>query len=106
MKQQMHSKIGCDGLPHFFATVNTADSHNPIAQVLAGRDIDLDKIFDALDGSKEPSIGAKTLAENPVAGAEFFHLMITKFFDVILGAKKASKIGILGKVKGWYAAVE
>ncbi|KAJ7342653.1 hypothetical protein DFH08DRAFT_637005, partial [Mycena albidolilacea] len=30
MKQQMHSKIVCDGLPHFFATVNPADSHNPI----------------------------------------------------------------------------
>ncbi|KAJ7672992.1 hypothetical protein DFH06DRAFT_1358605, partial [Mycena polygramma] len=28
------------------------------------------------------------------------------FFDIILGAKRASKIGILGKVKGWYAAVE
>ncbi|KAJ6573563.1 hypothetical protein DFH09DRAFT_916075, partial [Mycena vulgaris] len=34
MKQQMHSKIICEGLPHIFATVNPADSHNPIAQVL------------------------------------------------------------------------
>ncbi|KAJ7752499.1 hypothetical protein DFH07DRAFT_745049, partial [Mycena maculata] len=32
--------------------------------------------------------------------------MITNFFDIILGAKRASKIGILGKVKGWYAVVE
>jgi hypothetical protein len=90
MKQQMHSKVICDSLPHFFATVNPVDSHNPIAQVLAGRDIDLDKIFHALDGmNKELSIRAKTLAENPVAGAEFFHLMITKFFEIILGAKRA-----------------
>ncbi|KAJ6529959.1 hypothetical protein DFH09DRAFT_934508 [Mycena vulgaris] len=28
------------------------------------------------------------------------------FLDIILGAKRASKIGILGKVKGWYAVVE
>ncbi|KAJ6597604.1 hypothetical protein DFH09DRAFT_903956, partial [Mycena vulgaris] len=32
--------------------------------------------------------------------------MITKFLDIILGAKRASKVGILGKVKGWYAVVE
>ncbi|KAJ7101474.1 hypothetical protein B0H15DRAFT_769482, partial [Mycena belliarum] len=32
--------------------------------------------------------------------------MITKFLDIILGAKRVSKIGILGKVKGWYAVVE
>ncbi|KAJ6555381.1 hypothetical protein DFH09DRAFT_923841, partial [Mycena vulgaris] len=32
--------------------------------------------------------------------------MITKFLDIILGAKRASKIGILGKIKGWYAVVE
>ncbi|KAJ7601838.1 hypothetical protein B0H17DRAFT_884572, partial [Mycena rosella] len=107
MKQQMHSKVICDGLPHFFATVDPANSHNPIAQVLAGREVDLDKFFHAMDGVKnEPGIRAKAMAENPVAGAEFFHLMITKFFDILLGAKRASKIGILGKVKGWYAVVE
>ncbi|KAJ7704059.1 hypothetical protein B0H17DRAFT_902719, partial [Mycena rosella] len=107
MKQQVRSRMICEGLPHFFATVNPADSHNPIAQVFAGRDIDLDKIFHALDNSsKEPSTRAKAVAENPVAGAQFFHLMVTKFFDIILGAKRPSKIGILGKVKGWYAVVE
>ncbi|KAJ7318467.1 hypothetical protein DFH08DRAFT_641858, partial [Mycena albidolilacea] len=107
MKQQIHSKIICEGLPHFFATVNPADSHNPIAQVLAGREVDLDKLFDAMDDvNEEPSVRAKTMAENQVAGAEFFHLTITKFFDIILDAKRASKIGILGKVKGWYAVVE
>ncbi|KAL0061500.1 hypothetical protein AAF712_011643 [Marasmius tenuissimus] len=64
MQQQIRSKIMCDGLPHFFATVNPADSHNPIAQVLAGRDIDLDTIFHALeeDVKKEGSTRAKVLA--------------------------------------------
>ncbi|KAJ7092460.1 hypothetical protein B0H15DRAFT_763978, partial [Mycena belliarum] len=107
MKQEVKSKIICDGLPHFFGTVNPADSHNPIAQVLAGRDVDLNTIFDALDSNqKEGGTRARIIAENPVAGAQFFHLMITKFLDIILGAKRASKIGILGKVKGWYAVVE
>ncbi|KAJ7156569.1 hypothetical protein C8R43DRAFT_817908, partial [Mycena crocata] len=82
MKHEIHSRMICEGLPHFFTTMNPADSHNPIAQVLAGRGIDLDKIFHAIgDAKKEPSIRAKTVAENPVAGAEFFHLMITKFFE-------------------------
>jgi hypothetical protein len=46
------------------------------------------------------------LANNPVAGAQFFDLMVTKFFDIILGTKCVTKIGILGKVKRWYAVVE
>jgi hypothetical protein len=103
MKQQLHAKIVCDGLPHLFATVNPADSHNPIAQVFARRDIDLDQIFNAIGpGDKKSSTRAKTLAENPVAGAQFFHLMITKFFEIILETNRGSKIGLFGKVKGWY----
>ncbi|KAJ7776497.1 hypothetical protein DFH07DRAFT_766694 [Mycena maculata] len=82
--------------------VNPAYSHNPIAQ-LAGQDNDLDKLFDALDDPrKEPSIRAKTSAENPVSGAEFFHLMVTKFFDIILGANGLQKLVF----SGWYAVVE
>jgi hypothetical protein len=49
---------------------------------------------------REREVLARVVAENPVAGAQFFHLMITKFLDIILGAKRASKIGVLGKVKG------
>jgi hypothetical protein len=55
---------------------------------------------------REGSIRAGVVAKNPVAGAQFFDLMITKFLDIILGAKRASKIGILGKVNSWYAVVE
>jgi hypothetical protein len=107
MKQQIRGKIMCDGLPHFFATVNPADSLNPIAQVLAGREIDLDTIFHAMDeDEKELSIRAGVLADNPVAGAEFFHLMVMKFFDILLGVKRVTKVGVLGKTKGWYAVVE
>lgn len=107
MRQQIRSKIVCHGLPHFFATVNPADAHNPIAQILAGRDIDADKIFDALDSTdKEAATCASVLANNPVAGAQFFDLMVTKFFDIILGTKRVTKIDVLGEVKGWYAVVE
>ncbi|KAJ7310997.1 hypothetical protein DFH08DRAFT_666077, partial [Mycena albidolilacea] len=107
MKQECKSKIICDGLPHVFATVNLADAHNPVAQVLAGRDINLDQIFDCLGrADQEGGARAKALAENPVAGAEFFHLIITKFFEIILGTERASKIGVLGEVLGWYAVVE
>jgi hypothetical protein len=107
MKQQAKSKVMCDGLPHVFATINPADAHNPIAQLLAGRDIDLNKIIDCLDkADKEGTARANLLAINPVAGAQFFHLMITKFLEIILGTKRASKIGVLGKVVGWYAVVE
>ncbi|KAJ7441988.1 hypothetical protein FB451DRAFT_949401, partial [Mycena latifolia] len=107
MKEKCRAKIICDSLPHFFATVNPAESHNPIAQFLAGREINLDQMFDMLGrADKEGGTRAKLLAENPVARAPFFHLIITRFFEIILGAKRASKIGILGKIQGWFAVVE
>jgi hypothetical protein len=107
MKDQVRGKIVCDGLPHFFATVNPADAHNPIAQVQAGRGINLDSVFHALDSdNEEAKTRARVIADNPVAGAEFFHLIITKFFDILLGAARGTKIGVLGKVQGWYAVVE
>jgi hypothetical protein len=107
MRNQIRSKIICDGLPHFFATVNPADAHNPIAQLQAGREVDLDSIFHALDtDDSEAKTRARIIAENPVAGAEFFHLIITKFFGILLGAERVTKIGVLGKTQGWYAVVE
>ncbi|KAF8180994.1 hypothetical protein K438DRAFT_1508281, partial [Mycena galopus ATCC 62051] len=111
MKQEAKSKVICDGLPHFFATVNLADSHKPVAQVLApmnlaGRDIDLDRMFHALDTGKEGGTLARMLANNPVARAQFFDLMVSKFFEIVLGTKRESKIGVLGEVAGWYAVDE
>ncbi|KAJ7326465.1 hypothetical protein DFH08DRAFT_630583, partial [Mycena albidolilacea] len=40
-RQEMFSISNSEGIPHLFVTINTADSKNPIAQVLAGQDIDL-----------------------------------------------------------------
>lgn len=87
MRQEMFSIVNTDGLPHLFLTLNPSDTNSPIAQVLAGRDIDLDKFFDELKPGAENLERAKFLSLNPVAGAEFFHESVTNLIEILLGTK-------------------
>ncbi|KAJ7347070.1 hypothetical protein DFH08DRAFT_701004 [Mycena albidolilacea] len=89
-QQEMFSVSNCEGLPHVFMTLNTADTKNLIAQVLAGRDIDLDKLFHDMKPNAESSERAQFIALNPVAGAEFFHLSVWVLIEILLASGKTS----------------
>nr|GAT47507.1 ATP-dependent DNA helicase [Mycena chlorophos] len=106
MCQEMFSIVNCEGLPHVFFTLNPADVCNPVAQVLAGRDIDLNKIFDDLAPGAERTIRATTMAENPVASAKFFHLSVKCLLDILFGTRRENGIGVFGKVGAYYGVVE
>nr|GAT48229.1 ATP-dependent DNA helicase [Mycena chlorophos] len=106
MRKELFSIVNCEGLPHVFFTLNPADSCNPIAQVLAGRNIDLDKFFHDLSPGAERDIRAKTLAQNPVAGAEFFHLSVTALLNILFGTDRPSRIGVFGEIGAYYGVVE
>ena len=45
MREEIRAIMRTRGLPHLFITINPADFFNPIAQVIAGRNVDLDKFF-------------------------------------------------------------
>ncbi|KAJ7086380.1 hypothetical protein B0H15DRAFT_781967 [Mycena belliarum] len=49
---------------------------------------------------------ARLLAANPIAGAEFFKLIVDQFIDIFLGFERACKRGVFGRVKHYYAVVE
>jgi hypothetical protein len=66
--------------PSIWLTINPADTQDPIAQVLTGRDIDLD-CFDALD--EPPSSIA--IASDPFVSAAFFHLIVSAVLQCLLG---------------------
>ena len=68
--------------PSIWLTINPNDTQDPVAQVLCGRDIDLDTFSRDVEG---PS--ATAVAANPFASAAFFHLIINAVLETLLGIK-------------------
>ncbi|KAF7328015.1 ATP-dependent DNA helicase [Mycena kentingensis (nom. inval.)] len=69
--------------PSLWATINPADTADPIAQVLAGADIDLDR-FVATAGP-DSATRSRRIAADPFAAAEFFHYAVTVILEEIFG---------------------
>jgi hypothetical protein len=96
--------------PSIWATINLADTQDPIAQVLAGADIDLDK-FIATAGpiGRERAIN---IASDPFAAAEFFHVVIKILLEEAFGINKSARgmfrrqKGVFGVVNGYVGTVE
>lgn len=106
MQEEMFSIVHTHGLPHLFLTLNPSDTNNPIAQVLAGQDIDLDKLFDELSPGAEKLERGKTVAANPVAGVLFFNKTVNMLLDTLLGTTRSNKRGIFGELSAYYGVVE
>ncbi|THU95723.1 hypothetical protein K435DRAFT_609067, partial [Dendrothele bispora CBS 962.96] len=106
MQEQIRAITRSSGTPSLFFTLNPADGHNPIASFLAGKDIDLDALFDKPDSRFTSMDRLRTLAENPVAGAQFFHLMVDELIGKFLGLNRPGKRGVFGRVKFYYGVVE
>ncbi|THV00242.1 hypothetical protein K435DRAFT_567266, partial [Dendrothele bispora CBS 962.96] len=102
MQEQIRAITRSSGTPSLFFTLNPADGHNPIASFLAGKDIDLDALFDKPDSRFTSMDRLRTLAENPVAGAQFFHLMVDELIGKFLGLNRPGKRGVFGRVKFYY----
>jgi hypothetical protein len=98
--------------PVLWITLNPADVHDPVAQVLAGADIDLDR-FDRLAGPNT-NLRAKNIAEDPYAAAKFFRVTILAVLETLFGIRVPERHngrikredGILGQVAGYIGAVE
>jgi hypothetical protein len=76
MREEMRALTRDSGTPSLFFTLNPADTYNPLCSFLAGKDIDLNALFDKPDSRFTTFDRARTLADNPTAGAEFFKLMV------------------------------
>nr|GAT46003.1 predicted protein [Mycena chlorophos] len=96
--------------PSVWATINLSDTGDPIAQVLAGEEIDLDH-FVAMAGPMS-NARAKNIARDPFAAAEFFHttirIVLEEMFGIHINARGGidRKEGILGVVNGYVGTVE
>ena len=96
--------------PSLWVTINPADTQDPIAQVLAGADIDLDNFCKTAgpDGKDR----AMNMASDPYAAAKYFHFFIETIFEVLFGITRRGngtltrKEGIFGTIKSYVGTVE
>jgi len=95
--------------PSLWITINPCDLHDPIAQVFAGENINLDDLQEKPGPSKEKR--AENMALDPYAAAKFFHFLIRTILTTLFGAEATtqqihSHIGIFGEVIGYFGLVE
>ena len=96
--------------PSLWVTINPADTQDPIAQVLAGADIDLDEFCNT--AGPDSNDRATNMASDPYASANFFHFMIETIINCLFGISKkrngmfVRKDGIFGTIKSYVGTVE
>ncbi|KAF9014638.1 hypothetical protein BDZ89DRAFT_885322, partial [Hymenopellis radicata] len=85
MRNEIRALCRDSGTPSIFFTLNPADTYNPLCSFLSGHDIDLDTLFDKPDSTFSAFDRGRHLAANPVAGAQFFQLMVDQLLNTFLG---------------------
>jgi hypothetical protein len=108
MRHEIRAMVALHGAPSFFITINPPHVYNPVLKLLAGQEIDLDKLLpDQIPQYHEQSI---LIAKDPTLAAHFFHIYMQSFFNAILQYDLQSPGSIapnvLGMTKGYYGTVE
>jgi hypothetical protein len=112
IRRQVWSTVVLRGPPSLWITINPSDTNDPIAQVLAGEDIDLDDFH--ADSGPNAETRSYIIASDPHAASEFFHLIINAVLEDLFGIRgrtgKKTKIsrkeGIFGRVASYIGTVE
>ena len=90
-------------------TINPIDLHDPVAQVFAGEDIDMDK-FEATAGP-DAFRRARNVAKDAFAATRFFNYIIHTTLETLFGIHVTrdrvwSEMGVLGCLSGYFGVVE
>lgn len=99
MRNEMWSLTAYKGAPSWFITFSPADNKHPICLYYADHRIEF-----------KPSIldvdyRFRLIANNPVAGARFFDMMVRMFIKHVLGVG-TNHPGLYGETSAYYGAVE
>ena len=109
LRSQLWSTSTVLGPPSLWITINPSDLHDPIAQIFAGEEIDMDRFMATLGPDKAGR--AKNIADDPYAAAKFFHFMITTILETLFQVKVTpgqvkSGMGVFGRVAVYFGTVE
>jgi hypothetical protein len=87
------------GAPSWFITFSPADNRHPICLYFADTSEKFSPVIRA------PDECYRLIANNPVAGARFFHFMVENFIQHVLGVGERHP-GLYGKTSAYYGTVE
>ena len=109
LRSQIWSTSTILGPPSLWITINPSDLHNPIAQVFASEDIDMDNFVTTLGPDRAKR--AKNIADDPYAASKFFHFMISTILETLFQIKVTpaqvkTGIGVFGQVTAYFGTVE
>lgn len=109
LRSQIWATSVAKGPPSLWITINPNDLHDPIAQIFAGEEIDLDRFVRTARPDKHQR--ASNIAADPYAAARFFHFMVRTILTTLFGVeatpfKVNSRKGVLGKVSAYFGTVE
>ncbi|KAF8120374.1 hypothetical protein EV363DRAFT_1190782, partial [Boletus edulis] len=95
--------------PSLWITINPCDIHDPILQVLAGEQIDMDK-FDTMLGP-DSARRAFNVTHDPYAAAKFFFFSIDAIMQHLFGINTTkyqvhTQMGLLGHISAYFGVVE
>lgn len=99
MRNEVWSLMAYKGAPSWYITLTPADSRHPICLYYADENIEFKPTIRTDDDRY------RLIANNPVAGARFFHLMVTLFIKHVLGVD-TDHAGLYGETSAYYGTVE
>ncbi|KAI0040683.1 hypothetical protein FA95DRAFT_1472663, partial [Auriscalpium vulgare] len=99
MRSEIWSLVSYLGAPSWFITFAPSDVNHPIALYYAGHPSAVFPTF------YEQDERVRLIANNPVAGAKFFKLMVDMFVKHVLGVG-SKHAGLYGDTAGYYGTVE
>jgi len=100
MRNEIWSTISYLGAPSWFITFVPADNKNPICFYMADTQLEFKP-----DLKRTHSEIYRLIANNPVAGARFFHLAVQLFIKHVLGVG-SDHHGLFGRTESYYGTVE
>ncbi|KAE8232547.1 hypothetical protein CF326_g2420 [Tilletia indica] len=108
-RSDIRAMIGHFGIFQLFLTINPSATHSPVFHIFYGdRSIKLDTSRPDLPTSKERAI---RVADDPVAGSDYFHFHLSALLQYLLGWDIRNKRsfqdgGLFGKMAGFYLVKE
>jgi len=89
--------------------INPTDIHDPIVQIFAGEEIDMDKFQSS--ASPDTARQVFNVAHNPFAATQFFYFIINVVLNTLFAIKATpdrvhSDMGLLGKVSAYFGIVK
>ena len=100
MRKHLWSMVEQLGAPTWFITVSPPEHKSPICLYFADKALPFSLEKRTADRARQ------LIAQNPVAGARYFHYIVTMLIDFILGKAFEDRKGLFGPVDSYYGTVE